>query len=74
MAAPSSTTLRSCCCANGEAEKPGTKANSAGNLAAYLIAKHGSGEDALTDEEIKNLNGGFDNGGGKTDAELAAAL
>ncbi|KAK6080531.1 hypothetical protein SCUP234_05077 [Seiridium cupressi] len=59
---------------DGEAEKPGTKANSAGNLAAYLIAKHGSGEDALIEEEIKNLEDWFDTGGGKTDAELAAAL
>ena len=51
--------------------KPGETVSSKGSLTGYIMATYGTDKSALTDEEILMLKEWFENGGGKTDAELA---
>ncbi len=52
--------------------EPGETASSKGSLTGFIMATYGTDKSALTDEEILMLKEWFGNGGGKTDAELAA--
>ena len=49
-----------------EGQKPGTRAVATkGSLVGLLIARHGTSELALTEEEIFELKGWFEQGGGR---------
>lgn len=47
--------------------------NEGGSLARHIIATYGTERSALTEDEVQELKTWFDNGGGRTDEELAEA-